>query len=105
MAEKKRRIGDALAPSQRNKLEGMLGERREDVKDPGRHDAMTSKRYDALETRRHDAKTAKRKATIYLTPPTMKALKILSAETDEPMSDLVEEALGLLFQEYRGDKE
>lgn len=105
MAEKKRRIGDALAPSQRNKLEGMLGERREDVIDPGRHDAMTSNRYDALETRQHTTKPAKKKATIYLTPPTMRALKILSAKTDKPMSDLAEEALGLLFQEYRGDKE
>jgi len=35
----------------------------------------------------------------------MRALKILSAKTDKPMSDLAEEALGLLFQEYRGDKE
>jgi hypothetical protein len=34
----------------------------------------------------------------------MRALKILSAKTDKPMSDLTEEALGLLFQEYREGK-
>ena len=48
-------------------------------------------------------KTALRRATVYFNPSVHRALRLKAAETDQSVSDLINEAVGLSLQEDAED--
>lgn len=96
----KKRVGPAFTESHRNKLEGMLGTKEQSTKDTREQSTLGTKAQvpKGPKTQRH--KALKRRGVFYVPPETMKALRVMSAETERTMSELIEESLELLFTKH-----
>lgn len=104
----KKRVGPAFTESHRNKLEGMLSTKTQSTKDTREQNTLGPKTQVPKDTKtqgnkgpktqRH--KALKKRGVFYVPPETMKALRVMSAETERTMSELIEESLELLFTKH-----